>query len=78
MSAREQKSRWERLGDPGYAATIGLSQAVVWFLSRGLKHGFPATGPDVLDAATFAAFQLGLPFILCFAYRRLARHRAKE
>jgi hypothetical protein len=78
MSDREHKSRWERFGDPGYAATIGISQAVVWFLFRNLKHGFPTTGPDVLDAATFAAFQLALPFLLCFAYRRLARHRAAE
>jgi hypothetical protein len=78
MSDRKHAARWKRLGNPGYAATIGLSQAGVWFVFRGLKHGFPATVPDVLDAAMFAAFQLVLPFLLCFAYRSLARRRPPE
>jgi hypothetical protein len=69
MAPPRRRPWFENLADPIYAALIGVTQAVAWFVVHGEKHGFPQSRSEALDAALFATIQLGLPLALCFAFR---------
>jgi hypothetical protein len=74
----KRRSWLESLADPVFAAMIGVTQAVAWFVVRGDKHGFPASRPEVRDAVLFSLFQLAVPLSLCIVFRFIIARRARR